>query len=829
MPRSHSSYTASPTRSRSPHRSPPRRSPSEDGSQYEMDLDVLGMNSTFDSTGLDASHEPQVDRVESSDIEGPEDFTMNMTYWMTADLPLSQIKSRKEASEDGRPIIDDDSREREYREYDSRSPTMRANGTTDGQQDDKALSEASMENDEKVMSYLSALPDSEVAGAFTSPPPKPNTLQVPKAVSKARSLQATVEDYSDTPRKPTQETVIHHAQERTAEMNSTGSDGLRNRIAELQARLEQQELTSKTRITELETILSYARSELDAAHAENYKQQEQITRLREENDGRRQNQESAIESMGEGLKEQEWDSNARMQNFGEGLRLQNLTKLQNQKEDFEQQLTASEEARRAAERDLEQKEGRLALLQSELEDTRQSKEQELQILKDSQSAEQQKHEQDFAKERSTLNKKLGSLQTLADALQSDLEKATAEAKFARQEAQASAALNTSTATSAQTYTSRIIDLESRLQSLQSQVNSSRVELTTKDQQILRQIEDRECLDQRLHTAQGRIEGLETTISTLRQQLSDAHRESSKSRTDVERFEKDLEDATDRLHDARAEADRRVADVEKRLSKMKELKTESDSRFEDLRSEHEDAIEDHEARLEEIREKAEDAIRKASALLSQERTEKKRFTKELKVANNELEKLRSEASQKATAQERKDEESTVEGSPPFQSDSKDVEIESLRVLLRKQAKDMKALKSLNVSLRRENEMKNNIHTELFSLRKENEFRRTLEIEVVSLRQENSALRSEAQTLREDFEAVNKQLDERIAAVIRRIMKDRTITVVGKRDDQWADSVGKLKDEREFMGRVLMREWGRQECGAVEEGEKQAYRYKYVQRS
>ncbi|KAF7443430.1 hypothetical protein A1F99_129370 [Pyrenophora tritici-repentis] len=52
MVRTHSSHTASPTRFQSPQRSPARR-PSQDGSQYEMDLDALGLNSTFESTELD--------------------------------------------------------------------------------------------------------------------------------------------------------------------------------------------------------------------------------------------------------------------------------------------------------------------------------------------------------------------------------------------------------------------------------------------------------------------------------------------------------------------------------------------------------------------------------------------------------------------------------------------------------------------------------------------------------------------------------------------------------------------------------------------------------
>jgi hypothetical protein len=87
MARTHSVYTASPT----------RRDGSHDGSQYEMDLDALGLNSTFDSTRFEGSLNPPIDRIETSEVEGPEDFTMNMTYWMTADLPPSQVKSRKEA------------------------------------------------------------------------------------------------------------------------------------------------------------------------------------------------------------------------------------------------------------------------------------------------------------------------------------------------------------------------------------------------------------------------------------------------------------------------------------------------------------------------------------------------------------------------------------------------------------------------------------------------------------------------------------------------------------------------------------------------------------
>lgn len=94
-----------------------------------------------------------------------------------------------------------------------------------------------------------------------------------------------------------------------------------------------------------------------------------------------------------------------------------------------------------------------------------------------------------------------------------------------------------------------------------------------------------------------------------------------------------------------------------------------------------------------------------------------------------------------------------------------------------------------------------------------------------------MKAEAAAREEDFEAVNKAMDERLAAMLTKVLKERARSVIGKRDGQWAETVGKKGDERELMGRVLMREWGRQEVGVAKEGEgeKQGYRYKYVTRT
>lgn len=845
MPRSYSTYTASPTRYRSPQRSPVRRPTSEEGSQYELDLDALGVNSTFASTELEEKHAPKVDVVDTSDIEGPEDFTMNMTYWMTADLPLVQVKSRKEVSgrkeetrddarqgvtntqdtteEGDRAVIEDTSRDRGVSEdFNSASPTMRANGTTDGHEERMASSESSMENDEKVMSYLSALPDTDLPGAITSTPlnlAKKNTLQVPNpAASKARSLQATVEDY-DTPRKPTQDTVIHHVNETSAITNSISHDELQNQVADLQARLVQQELSSKTRITELETILAFTRSELETARTENYKHKEQIAGLRDENERHKQDEESNKIDVRTQIKEKERELGTRMQEFGEELRLQNLAKLQSQREDFERQMRATEEAKLAASERIAQKDQIVTQLRCELDQLRLSKEEQLHASKTT----QQNLEQGSNKEHDDLEEKLFALQARAERLQTDLANATAEACSARQEAEsareeahAACNLHLTSQSSNQSHVNRVSDLEARLRSLQSQLDSSRADASSKDQQMLRHIEDQEQLDQRLNTAKGRIEGLETTIFTLRQQLADAHRELSKARTDAERYEKDLEESKERLDDTKKEADRRVSDTEKKFSKIKELKADSESRFKILQSEHEAFVEDHETQVEQCRSNAEDAVRKVGTLLETERSEKRRIAKELKMANKELDKLRSEVAQKAAEEEESDAESSILSS---HSSSKDVEIENLRTLLRKQASAMKTLKSETTSLRKKNQSSNHVHIELETLRHEND----------SLKFQVQSLKADSETQRIDFEAVNKAMDERLAAMLSKMLKERSKNVVGKRDEQWAASLDKLKGEREFMGKVLMREWGRQECGIAEEKENQLYRYQHIKRS
>ncbi|CAI9628896.1 unnamed protein product [Alternaria burnsii] len=946
MVRTHSSYTASPTRFQSPQRSPARR-PSQDGSQYEMDLDALGLNSTFESTELEDHHQPPVDHVDTSEIEGPEDFTMNMTYWMTADLPLAQIKSRKEANtkrpvirmdaiqdgsesrqatEVGEPaVVVEDTEQRRKSRSRTTSPTRRANGTKNERQHSIPASERSMENEEKVRSFLSNLPDTEMEGAITGTPlhaPRHSYLQVPRSSPpKARSLQPTVEDY-DTPRKPTQETVIRHT---SAIIDTSEQDVARSKIAELQHRLEQHESTSRSRITELETILSYTRSELESTRNDNYKHKETVSSLEKKMEQQRADQEAAQAAADADMKAREHALETRMHDFGEEMRLQNLTKLETMLEEFERQRKSLEESKRQLTEEVEDKDQKLEEVQAELAQARQIHERELHDLKETQLHEAGHGGEDAEKERLLLTEQLSSVQARANALQSSLETATSDAKAAREEARRRNEMHSAIEIKVQRHTARIAELEGQLQaakfevecshadvaakqqlfhtnldlnsrlrtlqseletarrdftatdqgtrrsadletcvkdlqsqleasleaqlecpgirasasdghtpqvaelearikSLQSQLRSAQSDLTAKEQEISSYVESQEHAEQRLNTTQGRLQSLETGNTNLRQQLAEAHRESAKARADAECFKQDLEDANDRLRDARAEADRRMNDLEKKLNKMKELKVEAENRYKELRDQHGDMIEGHEAMMEDVRDKAEDAVRKAGAVLEQERSEKRSLTKDLKRAKEEVERLRAAAS--AKLEEDTDEDTTI-SSFATGANAKDNEIANLREIIRKQVSETKSLKSELSALRKDNKA-----LKASSTSASQDTTAALEAQLSILRSEKAALETRLANQAAENDAINKQMDEKLATLLSKLMKEKAKTVVGKRDGQWTESVREIEEEKKLLGKVLMRQWGREEVGVDGEREakdgKQGYRYKYVKR-
>ena len=861
---------------RSPLRSPGRHSSSEDGSQYEMDLDALGLNSTFESTALEGSYEAPVDRVETSEVEGPEDFTMNMTYWMTADLAPAQVKSRKEAKGRGsRPAT---SGERQTGEEGGHvaveastaaSPTVRVDGTTASREYSTPASERSMENEEKVRSFLSALPDTDLDHLPTGTPlrvPRQSLLQLPRSSPpKARSLQATVEDY-DTPRKPTQQTVIHHPSPTVRDEHKSSDD----RVAELQARLDQQELASRTRITELETILSYTRSELDTTRNDNYKHKEAITGLERSLEEQRAQQDEIGGSTESRLRTQDDAHKAKLQKLEEELQQDLSQRLQAQREAFERQLKELEESKRAIREEAEKTGQELDRVQAQMTQLEQSNQQDILRMKHAQTKQHEEIKQNFAAERSELQHKLAAVHVRVEALQTDLALATVEAKAAREASQVPEIQDAATETAshhlahikhlethlqdtkfalecaqadvaakAQLFQTNI-DLNATLRALRSEMETQRrthtelestkpshstsdsqlqAELVAKDQRIAQLSDETNTLERQLSTAQGRVSSLETGLTALRAQLANAHRESGSAHADVERLTHDLQDANERLADLRSETDRRVVDIEAKLIKTKDLKADAENKFRDLKSQHDDLVEGHAAVLDSMRSNAEDAVRKTGALLTSERKEKTRLKKEVDRLHAEIEELRLETEPKLPQDSDSESDDTTTPSllPPASliASKKDEEIEALKAIIKNQVAELRTLKADHSST---------VTT----------LKTTHESTLSALRSEISALQSKLDDQAADHEAVNQAMDEQLSTLLSKLMKERARTVVGKRDGQWEEVQKSAKEdakaEKELLGKVLLRQWGREECGVSEEkrGQKQLFEYKYIKR-
>jgi myosin protein heavy chain len=262
-------------------------------------------------------------------------------------------------------------------------------------------------------------------------------------------------------------------------------------------------------------------------------------------------------------------------------------------------------------------------------------------------------------------------------------------------------------------------------------------------------------------------------------------------------------------------------MEQKLSKTKDMKADAERKFKVLQSQRDDLVEGHEAILDDLRDKAENSVQRAGALLEQERTEKTRIIKDLQRARDDLEELRADATQKLADQERSDASVT----PVLSSDvnDQDTEITSLRDIIRKQVAEMKTLKIQTNSLRKDNRK---LKAAIESQYESNATITNLRDEIHTLRGENISLRSSL----EDQEAINTAMDEKLASMLSKLMKEKAKSVVGRRDGQWQDSVGQVQNEKELLGRVLLRQWGREELGIADEkqGERQAYQYRYLKK-
>ena len=95
---------------------------------------------------------------------------------------------------------------------------------------------------------------------------------------------------------------------------------------------------------------------------------------------------------------------------------------------------------------------------------------------------------------------------------------------------------------------------------------------------------------------------------------------------------------------------------------------------------------------------------------------------------------------------------------------------------------------------------------------------------------SAANSAARSARLDAEAARREAVEtaEINRSVNEELEKRFSHAIEKREAEWHRRVQLLFKERDKMGKALLREWGRDEIGKKDRGERQAYRYKYVKR-
>ncbi|KAL8970655.1 MAG: hypothetical protein Q9197_003700 [Variospora fuerteventurae] len=82
------------------------------------------------------------------------------------------------------------------------------------------------------------------------------------------------------------------------------------------------------------------------------------------------------------------------------------------------------------------------------------------------------------------------------------------------------------------------------------------------------------------------------------------------------------------------------------------------------------------------------------------------------------------------------------------------------------------------------------------------------------QSASKAQEKLKTMKEENDDINREMDEKT----QKMMEDR--------EREWRRRIKVMFKERETMAKALMTSWGREECGAAKEGEKQRYRYKYI---
>ena len=147
-----------------------------------------------------------------------------------------------------------------------------------------------------------------------------------------------------------------------------------------------------------------------------------------------------------------------------------------------------------------------------------------------------------------------------------------------------------------------------------------------------------------------------------------------------------------------------------------------------------------------------------------------------------------------------------------------EIETLRAELDKATSNTAELEDLRNELQIVNDRTEDMQKERDILRVEASERapalQASRIDAIRAHKEAAALRKELSKVTNDYKIINDAVDKRLAELQR------------KRDMQWKTRIEMLIKDIEVRGKLLMLEWGHNECG---KGDPQGYKYKYQKMS
>ncbi|KAF1991248.1 hypothetical protein K402DRAFT_450859 [Aulographum hederae CBS 113979] len=752
-------------------------------------------NRTMSDSNLTTPRAPSPDRIDSEDIDGPSDFTQNMSFWMNTNLAASapnivrpgqleeQVDEISEGSSGmGKEVVRDleewisgdgesihskrsalDENTGEIGNVHGQGPegedSQRTSRDTDEYLDDAVADldqseNGTIEHHSNIESFLDDLPD--VEGTIA---PGDRTLDIndfpdTRQSSNTLSHQPTVEDYSETPLKSSigssASTVIRSSprgrkEAMNAQPNEAATAGL-----DASARIAQLESALASTRAELDEVRNNAEKDLSLA----FNEYEENLDVHDDEHAREveELQQAVRDFEADNLKkEADWSAHVeelnrqhaeKMRGYSESAesRVQELEEIIEEQHEREQHRSQLEKQKLDAEESLSAAEARIAELERRVEH-----------MSGSTAIGSEANPTSFRSED------WAAKTELVVHLQRQLEESANRASGAEQEAnglrQKVVDLEAQLADTKSALTKSLADndsLEQRVQSLQAEYAASSEKATAAAATLVAELAD---LRSALATSQ---KDLAESNSLLRKATHEAEiaAETARFRTDelsdelgyarktVQRLEARVRDLNEADRTARQlgydmENMREVMHAARKEAERARVEVKKEkNRARSLEKDVEEWGVKHRTTVNEIRSQAEEAVRKVGSLLDKEREKVKKMEKELENTS----KLSDEVS---------------------------------------------ALRKQNTHLTTA------LNTTQNSLDKRNH-------ELGLVKQEN--------------EEVNKAMDKRLADMVK------------EREKAWAAKNAVLKLEKKNMGKVLMREWGKSEFG--ETGKEQRYAYKYL---